>query len=197
MVQHVGVITGAITCDLGQGYDLRASDILKWFRAVLQLQEARRNGSNEQISYFIYTLKASEILVQVLEEHKEGNKVLIRTYKTSRGLTEKKKVTMFIVQANEVGHTSYRLRSKRSLSGVRHEMSKNVEMETSLLCGLWGDEKSCPHSEKGCVGQWRYMRLCGQMKLDYEWVTTIAGQECAHYSQGAMAFGVCEPKTSC
>lgn len=86
--------------------------------------------------------------------------VLIRTYRTSRGLTGKKNVTMFIFQANEVGHTSYRLRSKRSLSGVRHQISKGVEVETSLLCGLRGDEKSCP-GKKSWVGQWLYMSLCG------------------------------------
>lgn len=26
---------------------------------------------------------------------------------------------------------------------------ESVEVETSLSCGLWCDEKSCPHSEKG------------------------------------------------
>lgn len=41
-------------------------------------------------------------------------------------------------------------------------MSKDVEMETSLLlCGLWCGEKSCPNSEKGWDAQWSDMSLCG------------------------------------
>lgn len=79
---------------------------------------------------------------------------LMRTNRTSWGLIEKKVVTMFILQANEGGHASYRIRSKGSLSGGRDQMGKGVEgveMETNLLCGLWCDEKSFPHSEKGQV----------------------------------------------
>lgn len=56
---------------------------------------------------------------------------------------------MFVLQANKVVHTSYRLRSKGSLPGGRHPVSRVVEMETSLLCGLWGGEKSCAHSGMG------------------------------------------------
>lgn len=58
-------------------------------------------------------------------------------------------MNMLVLQANEVGHASYKLRSEESLSAGRHQRSKGVEMERSLLCGLWGSEQSCPHSEKG------------------------------------------------